>query len=65
VPFEQDGWRDGASIREWMSGRFRDELDRRDLPYIAVTGPHEERLAAAVTAIDAVLDKGWTFADPL
>ncbi|WP_433178547.1 AAA family ATPase [Actinoallomurus sp. CA-150999] len=65
VPFEQDGWRDGESIRERMSGRFREELDRRGLPYVVVTGPHEDRLAAAVTEVDALLEKGWTFADPL
>ncbi|MBC6463843.1 AAA family ATPase, partial [Actinomadura sp. HBU206391] len=52
VPFEQDGWRDGESIREWMSGRFREELDRRGLPYIVVTGGHEDRLAAAAAATD-------------
>ncbi|MEV0408969.1 AAA family ATPase [Actinoallomurus sp. NPDC050550] len=65
VPFEQDGWRDGESIRERMSERFREELDRRGLPYVVVTGSHGDRLAAAVAEIDALLEKGWTFADPL
>ncbi|MCO5970082.1 AAA family ATPase [Actinoallomurus soli] len=65
VPFEQDGWRDGESIRERMSARFREELDRRALPYVIVTGAHEDRLATAVAAIDALLDKGWTFTAPL
>jgi len=65
VPFEQDGLRDGEAIREGMSGRFRDELDRRALPYITVTGPHEERLAAAVAAVDDLLARGWRFAAPL
>ncbi|MEV5705403.1 AAA family ATPase [Actinoallomurus sp. NPDC052274] len=65
VPFEQDGWRDGESIRERMSERFREELDRRGLPYVVVTGTHEDRLATAVTAVDALLAKGWTFSDPL
>ncbi|WP_424531034.1 AAA family ATPase [Sphaerisporangium viridialbum] len=65
VPFEQDGWRDGESIREWMSGRFREELDRRGLPYVVVAGSPEDRLAAAADAVDAVLAKGWAFADPL
>ncbi|GAA2094994.1 AAA family ATPase [Actinomadura alba] len=65
VSFEQDGWRDGESIREWMSARFGEELDRRGLPYIVVSGPHERRLEAAVAAVDAVLDKGWAFSDPL
>lgn len=65
VPFEQDGLRDGEAIREGMSGRFRAELDRRGLPYITVTGPHEERLAAAVGAVDDLLARGWRFAAPL
>ncbi|TDE28970.1 AAA family ATPase [Actinomadura sp. 6K520] len=65
VPFEQDGWRDGESIRSWMSGRFQAELEARGLPHIIVTGPHEHRLAAAVTATDDLLAKGWTFNAPL
>jgi NadR type nicotinamide-nucleotide adenylyltransferase len=65
VPFEQDGWRDGESIRSWMSGRFREELEKRDLPHIVVTGAHEERLAAAVEAADALLAHGWPFSAPL
>ena len=63
VPFVQDGWRDGEAIREQMSVRFAAELDRRRLPHVTVTGTHDERLAYAVDAIDAVLDKGWAFAD--
>ncbi|GAA2165134.1 AAA family ATPase [Actinomadura napierensis] len=65
VPFEQDGWRDGESIRSWMSDRFQEELDKRGLPHITVTGPHEERLAAAVEAVDALLGRGWSFSAPL
>lgn len=65
VAFEQDGWRDGASIRSWMSGRFEEELERRGLPHIKVSGPHERRLAAAVAATDALLAEGWTFSTPL
>ncbi|MER7544833.1 AAA family ATPase [Actinomadura sp.] len=65
VPFEQDGWRDGESIRPWMTGRLREELAKRDLPHITVAGPHEHRLAAAVAATDALLAGGWTFSEPL
>ncbi|MFB4308837.1 AAA family ATPase [Actinomadura sp. GTD37] len=64
IPFEQDGWRDGESIRSWMSRRFQEELERRHLPHIIVTGPHEHRLAAAVEATDALLTEGWTFGNP-
>jgi NadR type nicotinamide-nucleotide adenylyltransferase len=65
VPFEQDGWRDGRSIRAWMSRRFREELGRRGLPHIVVTGSHPDRLAAAIEAVDALLAGGWDFTDPL
>jgi NadR type nicotinamide-nucleotide adenylyltransferase len=65
VPFEQDGWRDGESIREWMSGRFRAELSRRGLPHIIVTGSHDDRMAAATSAIAALTGAGWEFTDPL
>ncbi|MEV6656370.1 hypothetical protein [Nocardia fluminea] len=30
-----------------------------------LTGPHEQRLATAVTAVDALLAEGWDIADPL
>jgi hypothetical protein len=38
-----------------MSRRFAEELARRGLPYVTVTGSPERRLADAVEAIDAVL----------
>ncbi|MGK5555473.1 AAA family ATPase [Actinomadura kijaniata] len=65
VAFEQDGWRDGERVRLWMHERFREELDRRGMPHVVVGGPHEERVAAAEAACDALLARGWDFADPL
>ncbi|MDN3354504.1 AAA family ATPase [Actinomadura sp. DC4] len=67
VPFEQDGWRDGEAIRVRMSARFAAELERRCLPHVTVSGPHDVRLATAVDAIDTVLDKSraWTDAGAL
>jgi NadR type nicotinamide-nucleotide adenylyltransferase len=65
VPFEQDGWRDGEAVRERMSARFREELARRGLPSTVVTGPHDQRLGAAVEAVDRLLARGWAFGDPL
>ena len=55
IPFEQDGIRDGESFRQWMQGRFIEELSKSSTPLIVVTGPHEERLAAAVKRIDEIL----------
>lgn len=65
VPFEQDGWRDGEKIRGAMAQRFREELERRGLPHLVVSGPHERRLAAAVQAADGLLARGWEFGEPL
>ncbi|GAB3679784.1 nicotinamide-nucleotide adenylyltransferase [Actinocorallia lasiicapitis] len=63
VPFEQDGWRDGESIREAMHDRFAAELAGR--PHLTVRGDRRARLAQAVAATDALLAKGWSFAPPL
>ncbi|MFF7216564.1 AAA family ATPase [Streptomyces sp. NPDC008238] len=65
VPFEDDGLRDGEHVRTWMTDRFREELTRRALPHVLLTGPHEERLRTAVTAVDTLLTTGWHFAAPL
>ncbi|WP_018658194.1 AAA family ATPase [Actinomadura flavalba] len=65
VPFEQDGWRDGESVRSWMDVRFRTELARHRLPHVTVRGAHEERLEKAVVAVDALLAAGWEISPPL
>jgi NadR type nicotinamide-nucleotide adenylyltransferase len=55
IPFEQDDIRDGESFRQWMQGRFIEELSKEPAPMIVVTGPHEDRFAAAVKPIDEIL----------
>ncbi|MEV6599520.1 AAA family ATPase [Actinoplanes sp. NPDC051346] len=65
VPFDDDGLRDGESIRPWMTGRFRSELAAQGVPHHVLTGGYAQRLRAAVSATDAVLARGWQFATPL
>ncbi|MFD4143228.1 AAA family ATPase [Streptomyces sp. NPDC058572] len=65
VAFEDDGLRDGEELRPWMTQRFRDELTRTGRTFVELTGPHEQRLATAVAAVDALIDEGWDLADPL
>ncbi|MCM2393185.1 AAA family ATPase [Streptomyces albipurpureus] len=65
VPFEDDGLRDGEELRPWMTGRFTTELARTGRRTVRLTGPHEERLATAVAAVDGLLGEGWNLADPL
>ncbi|MFE5857715.1 AAA family ATPase [Streptomyces sp. NPDC056500] len=65
VPFEDDGLRDGEELRPWMTDRFDTELTRTGRRTVRLTGPHPRRLATAVAAVDALLDEGWNFADPL
>uniref|UniRef100_A0AAU2VBL0 AAA family ATPase n=1 Tax=Streptomyces sp. NBC_00003 TaxID=2903608 RepID=A0AAU2VBL0_9ACTN len=65
VPFEDDGLRDGEELRPWMTDRFRAQLACTGREFIELRGPHEERLATAVAAVDALLDRGWDLADPL
>ena len=52
IPFIQDGTRDGEHIRHWMHETFVAELERTGRPYLLLRGPHQERLARAVEAID-------------
>jgi len=55
TPFVPDDIRDGESIRGWMHKRFQDELSRMGVPVLVLSGPHEQRLAAAITRIDTLL----------
>ncbi|WP_033338205.1 AAA family ATPase [Catenuloplanes japonicus] len=64
VPFEDDGTRDGEHLRAWMTGLFRTHLAGTGVPVVALRGPHETRMAIAVAACDALLDKGWSLAEP-
>ncbi|THV26440.1 AAA family ATPase [Glycomyces paridis] len=65
VPFEDDGLRDGEHLRPWMTGRFEEELRRTGRRFLRLEGPHADRLAAAVTAVDELIAEAWHFADPL
>lgn len=64
IPFDDDGLRDGEKIRSWMTGRLRERLAEVGVPTIELGGPHGDRLAAAVAAVDALLARGWDLADP-
>lgn len=48
IPFEQDGWRDGEGIRDWMHGRFVERLEEAGRSFVLLEGSHEERLERAV-----------------
>jgi HTH-type transcriptional regulator, transcriptional repressor of NAD biosynthesis genes len=55
IPFVADEIRDGESFRQWMQGRFIEELSQSATPMIVVTGPHHERFAAAINRIDEII----------
>jgi HTH-type transcriptional repressor of NAD biosynthesis genes len=55
TPFVSDDIRDGETIREWMHNRFQEELSRTRAPVLFVSGPHEQRTAAAIARIDSLL----------
>jgi nicotinamide riboside kinase len=56
APFVQDGTRDGEHVRQWMHGRFEEELRRRGTPYLLLEGSHPARLATAIAACDRILE---------
>lgn len=55
MPFVQDGFRDGETIRQWMHERFREELENRAKPYVMLQGNRETRLSRAVESVDELL----------
>ncbi|MER5311730.1 AAA family ATPase [Streptomyces sp. NPDC002773] len=57
--------RDGEHLRPWMTARFLTQLAHSGRRTAVLSGPHEERLASAVAAVDALLAEGWHFTDPL
>lgn len=65
VPFEDDGLRDGAHLRHWMTERFRQILAESGVPFREMRGPRDVRLAAALEACDALLAEGWRLHPPL
>jgi NadR type nicotinamide-nucleotide adenylyltransferase len=54
-PFVQDGLRDGEHIREWMHGRFVEELSKLKTPVLRLTGPLESRLKQSSDAVESLL----------
>jgi nicotinamide riboside kinase len=53
--FVQDGFRDGELIRDWMHGRFVDQLQRGNVPWIRLGGSIEDRLKLAIARVDSLL----------
>lgn len=65
VPFEQDGWRDGEQLREWMTDLFERRLDERGVEWLRLTGTRQERLDQAIRACEETLARHFRYTDPL
>ena len=55
TPFEQDGVRDGESIRGWMHDIFLEELIKSKRRFIMVRGTPQERLEQTCSEINKIL----------
>jgi NadR type nicotinamide-nucleotide adenylyltransferase len=55
LPWEADPQRDLGHRREAMRDRFRDELQSRRIPFVTIRGAGDERLRAAIAAVDEFL----------
>ena len=65
IPFVQDGWRDGEHLRHAMQERFREALAAQPAPWIEVRGSVDERIAAALPAIEVAVAARCAFGAPL
>lgn len=58
VPWVADGLRDLGERRPEMFQRFKSELETRGIPYILLSGPHEDREERVIEYVDELLAKG-------
>jgi len=60
IPFVQDGLRDGEHVRHAMHGWFEAALRSQSVPWVLVRGSREERLRAAIDAVNELFaDSAW------
>lgn len=59
IPFDQDGFRDGEHIRNWMTSRFREVLKESGVPWIEVSGTRDERVSQSAEAIREFCGTEW------
>lgn len=65
VPFEQDGLRDGESIRHAMHQQFLQTLQAGGHRWQLMRGSHAQRLRQALSAVDTLLACGWHLSAPI
>jgi NadR type nicotinamide-nucleotide adenylyltransferase len=65
VPFHQDGLRDGEHLRNWMTTAFADRLTSTGRTWRWVRGGLDERVEAALSAVNELLSGGLGMAEPM
>ena len=63
VPWVDDGLRDSPGHREWFQTRFLRELREQHWPHVVLSGGYAARTAAAIRAVEALLDDNAPGAD--
>lgn len=56
IPWESDELRENPHNREELFEIYRSELDQRSLPYTIIEGSTDERLAKAITEVEALIE---------
>lgn len=57
VPWERDSVRQYVQIREWHFNRLEQELRRRGLPFVVVSGDYEARMRQCRQLVDELLSR--------
>jgi NadR type nicotinamide-nucleotide adenylyltransferase len=55
IPWQEDPLREHPHLREELFELYKKELDIQSVPYIIISGPPEERLQKAITAIEVII----------
>ena len=58
APWRHDGVREFESQRRWMHERYLDRVRESGTPWLLLEGPLEQRLDAAASAVERMLENG-------
>lgn len=52
IPWEDDGTREFPHLRAWHFNRLKNELQKRNLPFIVISGDYEQRIKKCIEVIN-------------
>ena len=55
IPWEDDGTREFPHLRKWHFDRLKDELQKRSMPFIVISGNYEQRIKKCIEVLNELI----------